>query len=115
MNRFTTSRKNTDMISKLFPFVFCLIVSFCFLYSLSSVSDAAQEQKLESLKTSVLQSTISCYALEGFYPDQLQYLEDHYGLHYDKDKYFISYEATGSNMLPNIMVIPRTEYKGGGL
>lgn len=113
MNRFTTSKRNTGMISKFFPVFFCLLISCCFLYALSSISSVTQEQKLESLKTAVLQSTTSCYALEGFYPDQLQYLEEHYGLHYDKNKYFISYEVTGSNMVPDIMVIPRTEYDGG--
>ena len=42
---------------------------------------------------------------KDFYPDKLSYLEEHYGITYDKEKYIVSYEVVGSNMMPDIMVI----------
>ena len=41
----------------------------------------------------------------------LLYLEEHYGLTYDTEKYVVSYEATGSNLMPDVTVIPLR--KGG--
>ena len=48
---------------------------------------------------------LSCYALEGAYPSSVQYLEDNYGLTYDKDKYAIGYVAIGSNIMPDMQII----------
>ena len=59
-----------------------------------------------ALENSIRQSAVHCYALEGFYPDSLSYLEEHYGLTYDKDKYIVSYEIIGSNLMPDVSVIP---------
>ena len=67
------------------------------------------EQELESLKQAVIRSSVQCYALEGFYPESLEYLEDHYGLTYDDDKYVVSYEVTASNLMPSIDVFALNE------
>jgi hypothetical protein len=36
----------------------------------------------------------------------MTYLEEHYGITYDKDRYVISYESIGSNLMPDVTVIP---------
>ena len=38
----------------------------------------------------------------------LEYLEQHYGLLYDEDSFFIDYEYYGSNLLPEVTVLRRT-------
>ena len=48
-----------------------------------------------------------CYAIEGSYPESLQYLKDNYGLTYDEEKYFIDYQVLGSNILPDVTIIDR--------
>ena len=57
----------------------------------------------------VLQGAVQCYALEGFYPEDLTYLKEHYGLTYDPEKYVVSYEVIGSNLMPDVAVIPLQE------
>ena len=53
----------------------------------------------------MLQGAVQCYALEGFYPEDLTYLKEHYGLTYDSEKYVVSYEVIGSNLMPDVSVI----------
>jgi len=79
----------------------------CFLfYGMSSVSSTTQKEEERSLKQAVIRSAVHCYAVEGSYPESLTYLEDHYGITYDHDKYLVTYEVIGSNLMPDIDVIP---------
>jgi|GEM_PF-1169678 len=60
-------------------------------------------------KNAVLKGAVQCYAVEGRYPESLSYLEQHYGVSYDKDKFIVSYEITGSNRMPQVTVIALNE------
>ncbi|HIV94658.1 hypothetical protein B5E64_16375 [Drancourtella sp. An12] len=109
MNRFTTQPRRMTGAKYLISIgIFCVIL-FWFLGGLSSISKTTSEQELESLKQAVIRSSVQCYALEGFYPESLEYLEDHYGLTYDDDKYVVSYEVTASNLMPSIDVFALNE------
>lgn len=105
MNRFEKKNLSFRLPGKLLSAVFFVILLFVFLFGLSSVSDITQEKELESLEDSVRKSAVHCYALEGFYPESLSYLEEHYGIRYNKEKYMVSYEIIGSNLMPDIRVI----------
>ena len=37
----------------------------------------------------------------------LSYMEEHYGLTYDKDLFFVDYQPIGSNIRPDVTVISR--------
>ena len=50
-------------------------------------------------------SIVNCYCVEGTYPPSLSYLTEHYGLTYDKDLFFVDYQAIGSNIFPDVTVI----------
>ena len=43
-------------------------------------------------------------AVEGAYPDDLEYLRTHYGLAYDQSRYLVRYDSFGSNLMPDISV-----------
>ena len=66
------------------------------------------EQSASALKEAVLRSARQCYVVEGVYPPDLEYLEEHYGLQVNHAAYYISYDAFASNLPPDIRVIPRT-------
>lgn len=109
MNRFQTDKRKLGWIRRLLPLLAFCAVTALFLMGLSSVSRAASEEAAESLEDAVRRGAVQCYALDGFYPDSLRYLEEHYGITYDKEKYVVSYEVIGSNLMPDIMVIPLNE------
>ena len=50
-----------------------------------------------------MKAAINCYAIEGFYPADIDYLKDNYGLIID-DRYNVFYEVQASNIMPNISV-----------
>lgn len=111
MNRFKKSRSRSVLQKFLYVLIFCGILCI-FLSGLSSVSRITSHSEEESLRKSILQSAVHCYATQGFYPDSMDYLEENYGISYDKEKYLVSYEAFGSNMMPDITVFSNNSKKG---
>lgn len=105
MNRFEKARPAPALAARLGQAVFFLAVLAAFVLGLDAVSGMTARQEAQGLENSIRQSAVHCYALEGFYPDSLAYLEEHYGLRYDKDQYIVSYEVIGSNLMPDVTVI----------
>ena len=62
---------------------------------------------METLEQAVSRGIVHCYAMEGAYPESLQYLKDHYGLIYDEDRFFVDYQVLGSNLIPDVTIIDR--------
>ena len=68
--------------------------------------ESAAEQK-EALESALERDITTCYALEGQFPPDLQYLRDHYGLAYDEDLFYVDYRPHGSNIRPFYIVLER--------
>ncbi len=85
-----------------------LAVAGFFLLSLSRLEDHRREAGKQQLETAVRRSAVSCYASEGFYPPDIAYLQEHYGLQFDEESYVIRYERPASNWMPDITVLERS-------
>jgi hypothetical protein len=86
-------------------FLFCICALFC-QAEIASVSEQASQAQLDHLKNALERSAVHCYAVEGAYPESLDYLKEHYGITWDESKYVVDYEIFGSNLKPVITVIP---------
>ncbi len=64
---------------------------------------AVQEQE-ELLRLAVNQAVVSCYAVEGRYPESLEYLEENYGIRVDREEYLVLYEVFADNVKPRFRV-----------
>lgn len=75
-------------------------------YSVAGRTDGRQTQVLED---ALHRASIQCYAIEGRYPPSVQYLEDHYGIVVDHERYAVFYDGFASNLMPDITVIDLKE------
>ena len=50
-------------------------------------------------------AAVACYAVEGAYPPDIDYLIENYRVHVDKTRYTVMYEYYGSNLKPSITVL----------
>ena len=64
-------------------------------------------QAAEALKQSVVQAAVQCYAVEGAYPESVDYLEQNYGLYINHKRYVVSYSAFASNVMPDVRVLEK--------
>lgn len=72
-----------------------------------STENTAHEKEIVS--TALTRSLTQCYALEGFYPPDLDYLCDHYGFTYNQNHFFIDYQYIGGNLRPDVTIIEKEQ------
>lgn len=94
-------RKNLLMI------LVCILMIISLIYGINYIQTTSDAKQLENLEQSIRCSAVQCYALEGRYPESIDYLKTYYGISYDEDKYFVDYIAQSSNLMPEIMVIKK--------
>ena len=64
----------------------------------------SSEQQLAVQKKAIERAAVLCYALEGYYPPQIEYLENKYGLIVDRNSFLVVYRTFGSNIRPEVAV-----------
>ena len=82
-----------------------LIVSFILLINSLTATSGDQETRL--VYDAVKNAALTCYAVEGTYPESLDYLREHYKLAYNSERFVVEYDAFASNLMPTITVLER--------
>lgn len=85
-----------------------LAVLLCFLLAMSRLEAGRKEMGKQQLEEAVRRTAVACYAAEGFYPPDVEYMVAHYGLVYDDGAYRVHYELFASNIMPDITVVERS-------
>jgi len=108
MNRFSKkSVKNRILESANFSVLFFVVVMAVFVMAISAISANNEENGLKTLESALDKDIVHCYAVEGYYPPSLAYIEDHYGLTYDHSKYIVDYEPIGNNIMPTVTILEK--------
>ena len=71
--------------------------------------DDRVEESIKAMESTIMEKSLQCYVIEGAYPDDLSYLEDHYGLVVNKNDYYVVYRPVAENLPPQITVVHRKE------
>lgn len=76
-----------------------------FTTALDNLTDGRRQEDLAQLETALRRAAVACYAVEGSYPQDLDYLKDRYGVQIDETRYAVDYRVFGSNLMPSITVL----------
>lgn len=107
MTRFSVQKKSYQPAKILLSVGVFLLVLSVFVQGITSLSEGTRKRQKESLENAVMRDVTYCYTVEGAYPESLEYLEEHYGLTYDEDLFFVDYRISGANIFPDITVIEK--------
>ncbi|MGO5053847.1 hypothetical protein ACTQ6A_15275 [Lachnospiraceae bacterium LCP25S3_G4] len=107
MNRFQYEKENTHDRKNLISIIIFLLLIFIFYCGISFISLKNDHEQRAYLEQTLQRSIVHCYAVEGSYPESLAYLKEHYGVTYDSSKYFVDYQISGSNLMPDITIIEK--------
>ena len=72
-----------------------------------SIEKDANTRETTAIKAVIDKALLQCYALEGSYPTDVQYLADNYGIILNENDYFYYYEAYGANIFPDVTVLKK--------
>lgn len=88
--------------------LFVVVAAFAvwwLLQSMAEITAGASEAGLQQLEQAIWRAAVVCYATEGRYPPDIQYLEENYGIQINARKYIVEYQVYAQNMMPDITVL----------
>ena len=98
--------KGMSFIRSLIPLILTAIVVFGVVQGVSKTQEQASAQALKMTEESIRRAAVQCYALEGIYPVNIEYLIDHYGIRPDTNRFIVHYQFIADNLIPDITVLP---------
>lgn len=86
----------------LFAVVFAVVLT-----GLYGASDNVSHEGVRVAREAIVRGAVSCYAIEGAYPESYEYLRDNYDIAVNENKYIVHYTIFASNIMPEITVVAR--------
>lgn len=80
----------------------------CFATAIGSLERGREREDLDQLGEVLRKSSVACYASEGVYPPDLEYLKERYGVQIDEKRYIVCYDRFAQNLMPDITVLEGT-------
>lgn len=107
--RFLTGKSGSYMRNVLLSILLFIIVFAVFTAGINRASSRTADEEAATLEAALTRSITHCYAIEGQYPESLDYLKSHYGLTYNEDRFYVDYQPLGSDILPDVTIIKKGE------
>ena len=104
MHRQKQKRGAMGLLATVVLFVLVLAV---LLASTLNLGGSTDERGISATREAIERAAVLCYATEGFYPPGLTYIEEHYNVQVNHDKYLVWYEVFAYNVRPSIRVAVR--------
>ena len=82
-----------------------VIVVLAFTTALSNLQQGQADEGKRQLEDALHRAAVACYAAEGIYPPDVAYLQTHYGIQIDEDRYTVMYDVFATNLMPDITVL----------
>ncbi len=104
-------KKLQDVLrSMVFP-ILVIIIVLVFLSAIDNLQAGNGKEGKEQLEQALKRCAVACYATEGIYPPDVEYMKEHYGIQIDEEKYLVVYEIFAQNLMPEITVLERADEK----
>lgn len=81
------------------------VVLVLFIGIIGKTAERSTQEQQRYLEDAIRQSLLQCYVTEGGYPESFSYLEEKYGLIYDREHFRVDYRVYGSNLYPEVKVL----------
>ena len=83
------------------------IILLLFSAGISRLEQGQHREDRQILEEALRRTAVACYAAEGFYPPDVAYMQQHYGLQFDENRFAVRYEVFASNLMPDITVLDK--------
>lgn len=99
-------RQKHSLWNILLSFLILAAVLILLLQGAEAMQSRIRTDRLNTLRDAIQRASVQCYAIEGRYPPSIEYLEEHYGIVIDRERFYVFYEGWASNVMPEITVLP---------
>lgn len=89
----------------IFPLLFSAAIILMIIFGLRQADEASRAESIRILEDSIRRAVVVAYAVDGRYPESIQYIEENFGIHIDRNRFVVHYQVFASNIFPDIAVI----------
>lgn len=82
-----------------------MVALLCFTSALGNLESGREGEDIRQLQEVLQKGCVACYAAEGVYPPDLEYLKKHYGIQIDEQRYTVYYNRFAQNLMPDVTVL----------
>lgn len=86
-----------------------VIILLAFTSALGNLESGREGEDIRQLQEVLQKGCVTCYAAEGIYPPDLEYLKEYYGIQVNEEKYIVYYNRFAQNLMPDVTVLERIE------
>lgn len=86
------------------PVLTVLLILLLMLGSAVRFTRVHTEQDKILTEQAIKKAVVQCFADEGRYPADIDYIEKNYNLKIDYDRFYVNYDCAAANVFPNIAV-----------
>jgi len=90
------------------PVVFTLLIVAMVWFGLRGTEVANRAEGVRILEETLMRVAIHSYAVEGYFPETLDYIIESYGVYVDRTRFLVHYSVFAENILPDIRVFDLT-------
>jgi hypothetical protein len=98
---------NLTLTSSIIAIAVLVLTAAAAFFSIDGFGANVGSKNTKALEEAIRKAAVQCYAIEGSYPPDLDYLASHYGIVLNDEVYFYHYQVSGSNIMPDIAVIKK--------
>lgn len=80
------------------------LIAALFLFGVLQIDGWMARESRQALQREIRQAAEHCYAVEGRYPPDLDYLETHYGIRTENRRFAVEYRRVAPDRAPEISV-----------
>lgn len=106
-NIWKTKKNHFSSIEVVATIIFFIVITVWLNIEINSVNISSSEEQLNETKASIEKAVVLCYSIEGYFPPDINYLKENYGLTFDENLYILNYNAFSSNIMPEIVLLRR--------
>jgi hypothetical protein len=94
----------SSLLAGIVPLAFTLIIMVMVIFGLRQTEASNRAEGVRLLEEAIMRVVIHNYAIEGYFPESLDYIVENYGIFIDHTRFVVHYDAFATNLLPDIRV-----------
>ena len=99
------------ILKTILPLVIAAVLLFIVTTAVGNLSGGSRAEEKEHLEEALRRAALSCYASEGYFPPDLDYIIENYSVQVDREHFHVFYDVFAENMMPSIDVVVRNEQR----
>ncbi|MCL2575148.1 MAG: hypothetical protein FWE33_01825 [Defluviitaleaceae bacterium] len=86
------------------PFIVTLTIIGALIIGFNQAEDSSRAEGVRLLEETILRVAIHSYAVNGHFPESLDYIVENFNVHIDHTRFVVHYDVFALNILPDIIV-----------